>query len=417
MEIFERYESNVRSYVRSLPTVFDTAEGCVLRDRDGKEYIDFFAGAGVLNYGHNEPHMAQALVEYVQRKGIAHSLDMATTAKERFLECFHDRILEPRGLGGYRVQFPGPTGTNTVEAALKLARKVTGRESVISFTNAFHGMTLGALAVTGNAFKRAGAGLPLAHVSAMPYHDYFGGETDTVDYIEQLIEDTSSGVDLPAAMIVETVQGEGGVNVASYDWLRRIEALARRKEIVLVVDDIQMGCGRTGPFFSFERAGIQPDIITLSKSLSGFGQPFSVTLFRDELDQWEPGEHNATFRGNNLAFVTSTVSIERYWSDDALTSHVDEMGKVVAGRLEEIAAAHPDHDPEVRGRGLIQGLEFKETPEAAKKICAAAFEKGLVMETSGPSGNVVKVMPPLVIEQQQLEAGLDRLAEAVAESM
>jgi diaminobutyrate-2-oxoglutarate transaminase len=247
----------------------------------------------------------------------------------------------------------------------------------------------------------------------MPFDGYFGDEVDTVEYVERLIEDQSSGLDLPAAIIVETIQAEGGINVASFPWLQRLEALARRFDVLLVVDDIQVGNGRTGPFFSFERAGIQPDIVTLSKSLSGFGQPLSITLFRDELDVWDPGEHNGTFRGNNLAFVTAVASLETFWRDPALTKHVDEMAEIVAQQLQCIADAHPALEASTRGRGLIQGVDFG--PEGiARKVVAACFERELVLESSGPTGNVVKVMPPLVIERGDLEDGLERLADAVA---
>src|SRR5690554_1450387 len=263
LEAFEQIESTVRGYVRNFPVVFDTAEGSYLYDIDGKAYLDFFAGASVLNYGHNHPELQKALIEYISRNGLTHSLDMASTAKAAFLETFKRRILEPRGLP-HKVQFPGPTGTNSVEAALKLARKVKGREKVMSFTNAFHGMTLGALSVTGNAFKRGGAGLPLTHSDSMPYYGYFGDEVDTIEYIDRLLADQGSGVDLPAGVIVETVQAEGGINVADLGWLKRLEALCRRYDMLFIVDDIQMGCGRTGKFFSFEEAGVEPDIICLS---------------------------------------------------------------------------------------------------------------------------------------------------------
>lgn len=412
LDVFERYESEVRSYIRSFPTVFDKGRGCRLFDRDGREYLDFFAGAGVLNYGHNHPRMKEALLAYVEADGIAHSLDMASVSKERFLETFHDLILVPRGMGDYRVQFPGPTGTNAVEAALKLARKAKGRESVVAFTNAFHGMTLGALAVTGSGFKRAGAGLPLAHAASMPYDGYFGDKVDTIDYVERLIEDQSSGLDLPAAIIVETVQAEGGINVARFEWLQRLEELARRWDVLLVVDDIQVGNGRTGPFFSFERAGIQPDIVTLSKSLSGFGQPLSITIFREELDLWDPGEHNGTFRGNNLAFVTSVAALESFWRDPTLTKHVDDMAEIAAAHLSRIAGAHPELEPAVRGRGLIQGIDFGREG-VARKVIDACFERCLVLESSGPGNNVVKILPPLVMEREDLEDGLDRLSDAV----
>ncbi|WP_030795684.1 aminotransferase class III-fold pyridoxal phosphate-dependent enzyme, partial [Streptomyces lavenduligriseus] len=196
-------------------------------------------------------------------------------------------VLRPRDLP-YKVMFPGPTGTNAVESALKLARKVKGREAVVSFTNAFHGMSLGSLAVTGNAFKRAGAGIPLVHGTPMPFDNYFDGTVPDFLWFERLLEDQGSGLDKPAAVIVETVQGEGGINVARPEWLRALKELCERQDMLLIVDDIQMGCGRTGAFFSFEEAGITPDIVTVSKSISGYGLPMALTLFRPELDVWEP---------------------------------------------------------------------------------------------------------------------------------
>ncbi len=414
LQVFEDHESEVRSYIRSFPTVFERGRGSILYGEDGREYLDFFAGAGVLNYGHNHPAMKAALVDYIEADGIAHSLDMATTSKERWLQRFHDVILRPRDMGDFKVQFPGPTGTNAVEAALKLARKVTGRELAVSFTNAFHGMTLGALAVTGSAFKRSGAGVTLANATSMPFDGYFGPEVDTIDYVRRFIEDQSSGLDLPAAVIVETVQGEGGVNVASVEWLQRLEALAREFDVLFIVDDIQVGNGRTGPFFSFERAGIRPDIVTLSKSLSGFGQPFSVTLLRSDLDVWDPGEHNGTFRGNNLAFVTGAVTLDEFWRDDSLTRHVDQLADVVAERLAKIVADHPDI--ETRGRGLIHGLDVG-AAERASAISRAAFDRGLIVETSGPSSNVVKLLPPLVIDRSDLDTGLDLLTESISAAL
>ncbi|WP_299273745.1 diaminobutyrate--2-oxoglutarate transaminase, partial [uncultured Georgenia sp.] len=284
-------ESQVRSYSRSWPVTFDRAVGATMYDTDGNAYIDFFAGAGSLNYGHNNPALKKVLLDYLARDAVVHSLDMFTAAREEFLRTFAEQILRPRGMD-HKVVFPGPGGANAVEAALKLARKVTGRESVISFTNAFHGMTLGALAVTGNAMKRDGAGIPLVHATPMPYDDYFDGDVPDFLYLERLLSDGGSGLNTPAAVIVETVQGEGGINAARAEWLRRLAELCREHDILLIVDDIQMGCGRTGGFFSFEEAGIVPDIITLSKSISGYGLPMALTLVRPELDIWEPGEHN-----------------------------------------------------------------------------------------------------------------------------
>jgi diaminobutyrate-2-oxoglutarate transaminase len=264
MQIFERLESNVRGYCRAFPVVFRHARGARLVDEQGREYVDFFAGAGALNYGHNHPDLKRALLAYLAEDGVVHSLDMATTAKRALLERLQEVIFEPRRLD-YKVQFPGPTGTNAVEAAIKLARKVTGRKTVVCFTNGFHGMTLGALALTGNAGKRAGAGVPLNYTTVMPFEGYAGTNIDPLLYFEALLADRSSGVEVPAAVIIETVQAEGGVNVASDAFLKRLRALTQRHGILLIVDDIQVGCGRTGPVISFESAGIKPDIVCLTK--------------------------------------------------------------------------------------------------------------------------------------------------------
>jgi len=410
MEVFERLESEVRSYCRSFPTVFETAEGSWLTDTQGRKFLDFFAGAGALNYGHNPPSLREPLVDYLLRGGVLHGLDMATGAKGAFLETFESVIFCPRGLD-YKVQFPGPTGTNAVEAALKIARKVTGRSTVISFTNGYHGMTLGSLAVTGNRASRAGAGVPLSHAVPFPFDGYFGPEVDTLSYLEAYLDDVSSGVDLPAAVILETVQAEGGVRPASFEWLRRLSRLLADRNVLLIVDDIQVGCGRTGPFFSFEPAGIVPDVVCLSKSISGYGLPMSLVLMRLELDQWRPGEHNGTFRGNNAAFVTATAALS-FWRDDAISRGVDHRAGIVRRCLEEIAAAHPQVCKEARGRGLIQGLVF-EPAELAVKVSREAFQRGLIIEVSGPQDEVLKFLPSLVIDEEDLKKGLGIVTECV----
>ncbi|MBN2910315.1 diaminobutyrate--2-oxoglutarate transaminase [Polycladomyces sp. WAk] len=409
LKVFEALESEVRSYCRSFPTVFAKASGYQLWDRDGREYVDFFAGAGALNYGHNNQRIKAKLIDYLMEDGITHSLDMATEAKEKLLERFHEVILKPRNLH-YKVMFPGPTGTNSVESALKLARKVTGRDTIMSFTNAFHGMTIGSLSITGNESKRKGAGIPLTNSISMPFDGYFGSEADTVSYIERFLEDNGSGISLPAAIILETVQGEGGINVASFEWLRNMEELCRRWNILLIVDDVQVGCGRTGPFFSFEPAGIYPDIVCLSKSIGGYGIPLAMTLIKPEYDLWEPGEHNGTFRGHNLGFVAATEALS-YWEDDQFSREILEKGEKVRLFLEMLAQQYPEMAGEVRGRGLIQGIEIG-VDGLAEKICAAAFERGLIMETSGPNSEVVKIMPPLTIDEQGLEKGLTVLEES-----
>ncbi|WP_063066485.1 diaminobutyrate--2-oxoglutarate transaminase [Nocardia violaceofusca] len=406
--VFETLESDVRGYCRVWPTVFDTARGAWLRDEQGRDYLDFFAGAGTLNYGHNNPILKAALLDYLSRDGLTHGLDMSTVAKRDLLEALRDLILVPRGLD-YKIQFPGPTGANAVEAALKLARKITGRSTVVNFTNAFHGMTLGALAVTGNAAKRAGAGVPLPHVHPMPYDGYLGG-ADELAWIERMLDDTSSGVDKPAAVIVETVQGEGGVNIARAEWLRRLAEMVAARGILLIIDDVQMGCGRTGPFFSFETAGITPDIVTLSKSIGGYGLPMALVLMKRELDQWAPGEHNGTFRGNNPAFVTARVALEEYWCDDRLELATLARGERVRAALARVADAVGGLS--TRGRGLVHGLVFDDASEAGK-VSRVAFEEGLLVETSGACDEVVKLLPPLTISDSELDHGLEILARAV----
>jgi diaminobutyrate-2-oxoglutarate transaminase len=412
-DVYSSVESEVRSYCRGWPTVMAEARGSWVTDTGGRRYLDFFAGAGALNYGHNNPILRQPLIDYLTSDMIVHSLDMATAAKTEFLQTFEALVLQPRGLD-YKVQFPGPTGANSVEAALKLARKVTGREAIINFTNAFHGMTLGALSVTGNSMKRAGAGIPLVHATPMPYDNYFDGVTEDFHWFERVLDDSGGGLNRPAAVIVETVQGEGGLNVARVEWLQALAELCRRRDILLIVDDVQMGCGRTGPFFSFEAAGIVPDIVTLSKSISGYGLPLALTLFRRDLDVWAPGEHNGTFRGHNPAFVTATAALKSYWQDAAFSHQTAARGDFVRDRLESIASRHPGIG--ARGRGMAQGLKFADKPVAAA-VCRAAFERGVLMETSGPSDEVVKLLPPLTTSESDLDAGIAVLAESVAVSV
>ncbi len=409
--IFDELESNVQSYARSFPVVFDRAEGAALYDTDGRRYIDFLAGAGTLNYGHNNPVCKKALLEYIAGDGIAHGLDMHTRAKARFMETFQQRILEPRGMD-YRMQFTGPTGTNAVEAAMKLARKVTGRQNIIAFTNGFHGVSLGAAAATGNRHHRGGCGVALGGVTRIPFDGYMGSGLDSVRLLDKMLGDASSGVDTPAAVIVETVQGEGGLNVASTRWLKSLEALCRRHGILLIIDDIQAGCGRTGSFFSFEPAGISPDIVTLSKSLSGFGMPFALVLLKPEHDQWAPGEHNGTFRGNNHAFVTAAAAIETYWKDEAFASDVQRKGGIISDRLKRIAALGGSGMFHTKGRGMMQGLSCRDG-DLAEKIIRRCFQDGLVIETSGPNSEVVKILCPLVISDEDLRAGLDILERSV----
>ncbi|GHE19557.1 diaminobutyrate--2-oxoglutarate transaminase [Halomonas urumqiensis] len=417
-QILERMESDVRTYSRSFPVVFTTARNARLTDEDGREYIDFLAGAGSLNYGHNNPKIKQALVDYLASDGIVHGLDFWTAAKRDYLETLEELILKPRGLD-YKVQFPGPTGTNAVEAAIRLARNVKGRHNIVTFTNGFHGVTMGALATTGNRkFREATGGVPTVGGTFMPYDGYLGDGTDTLDYFEKLLTDKSGGLDVPAGVIVETVQGEGGINAAGLDWLKRLEQICQDNDILLIVDDIQAGCGRTGKFFSFEHAGITPDIVTNSKSLSGFGLPFAQVLMRPELDTWKPGQYNGTFRGFNLAFTTAAATLREYWSDDTFERDVQRKGRVVADRFAKLAAWITEQGIEAseRGRGLMRGIDVG-TGDIADKITAKAFENGLIIETSGQDGEVVKCLCPLTITDEDLLEGLDILEKSAKQAL
>ncbi|MBP7765644.1 MAG: diaminobutyrate--2-oxoglutarate transaminase [Deltaproteobacteria bacterium] len=410
MKTIRRLESEVRSYSRSFPVLFDKAKDAFLFDADGNRYIDFFAGAGTLNYGHNNELMKAKLIEYLQNDGLVHGLDMATVAKEELLLKMETVLFQPRNLD-YKIQFTGPTGTNAVEAGLKLARMVKKRSNVISFTNGYHGLTMGSMSVTANAYYRDEAFINRSDVSFLPYDGYLGKDINTAQYMRRFLEDGSSGVDTPSAVILETVQGEGGIRVASDEWLREIEAICREFDILLIVDDIQVGNGRTGHFFSFERSGIKPDIVTVSKSFSGYGLPLSLVLFRRDLDIWKAGQHTGTFRGNNLAFVTASVALD-YWKDDRFSGEIFRKGDILSRRLNAISAKYPQLNAEVRGRGFIYGMAV-EPPEIAREISMECFKNKLIMELAGARNNVIKFLAPLIIPDDVLIEGLDILEAAI----
>ncbi|AKF52134.1 diaminobutyrate--2-oxoglutarate transaminase [Pseudomonas syringae] len=408
MAIYER-ESNVRSYCRDCDVVFATAQGAVIEDVEGRQFIDFFAGAGSLNYGHNNPRLKKELLDYIQQDGITTTLDFHSAAKSRFIEQFERIILTPRGMN-YKLQFTGPTGTNAIEAALKLARKITGRTSIAAFTHAFHGVTLGSLALTANADKRAVSGVELSNVVRLPYDGFLGRDIDSAHIIETMFSSAGAGFEPPAAIILEVVQGEGGLNCARPQWLQRIQRLCQASGALLIIDDIQAGCGRTGTFFSFESADISPDIICLSKSISGYGLPMSLVLIKPEHDQWAPGEHNGTFRGNNTAFVTAAAALS-YWQDNAFERSIAQRSAVLRLALEKIIAHSPPEAVRIVGRGLFMGLRFGNS-QRASRLSAECLSQGLLVETCGPLNEVLKLMPPLTIDLPVLERGLDILKRA-----
>lgn len=411
--IFEQYESEVRSYCRNYPVTFKYAKNEFLKDENNQEYIDFFCGAGALNYGHNNDYIKKELISYLQEDKIIHSLDMYTTAKREFIEYFEKNLLEPRGYS-YKIQFTGPTGTNAVEAALKLARKVKKRPGIFALMGAFHGMSLGALACTTDAESRAAGGVPLSNVTHIPA-PYMFPELDTIEYIDRILTDDHSGIEKPAAFIIEAVQADGGIYPLDPVWLQRLRALCDKHDILLIVDDIQVGCARTGYFFSFERAGIIPDIVTLSKSIGGYGLPLSLTLIKPELDVWSPGEHTGTFRGNQIAIVAAKAALEILLKDN-IEEETKRKGKIIEQYLKE-QIAPLNNLLEVRGIGLIWGIDFNKMSDSSisKKMVKKCFANGLITERAGRGNNVLKIMPPLTILDENLIKGLDILKKSLQE--
>ena len=404
--IFEKYESEVRSYCRTFPKEFAKSKGAIIEDVDGNKYIDFFDGAGALNYGHNHDYIKEKLIDYLKKDGIIHSLDMYTTPKKEFIQFFEEEVLIPRNLT-YKIQFAGPTGTNAVEAALKLARKVKKRENIFALMGCFHGMTLGSLALTSDKDSRKGAGLPLTNVTHIPT-PYMFDNLNVVEYLDKILSDDHSGVDKPAAIIIETVQAEGGVYVFDDKFLQGVRAICDKHDILLIVDDIQVGCARTGTFFSFERAGIVPDMVVMSKSIGGYGMPMALTLIKPELDIWKPAEHNGTFRGNQLSMVAAKAGLE-VMLNEKVEKQVKDKEKIVKKYLEENVKYD---NVEIRGIGLIWGIDVH-SEELSKKIVNECFNNGLILERAGRENSVVKIMPPLTIDNDTLLKGLEILSKAV----
>lgn len=414
MTPFEQWESEIRGYARAYPTVFASASNARQVAEDGTSYIDFFGGAGVLLYGHNPPELKRAMIDFLEADGVAHSLDMYTTTKRDFIKTFHDVVLEPRGMN-HRMQFMQPSGTNAVEAALKLARTVTGRQHIVAFSHGFHGMTLGALAATANDAFRKWAGVPLDDVVRLPNESAPGGGIDAIDAYRSALEDASSGQLPPAAFLVEVVQAEGGVWVHSEEWLKAIQDLARDVGALLIIDDIQAGVGRTGSFFSFDGMDLDPDIVCLAKGLGGYGTPIAMNLNKPEHDDhWAPGAHTGTFRGQGLSFVAGRVALERYHAEGAtLMDDVARQGEVMRERLEAIADTHAGRGWQVRGRGMMQALDLLDGA-LARQVQAESFANGLLIGPCGTNGRVLKLIPPLTIPDDDLAEGLDILEKAIA---
>ncbi|WP_103938584.1 aspartate aminotransferase family protein [Thermomonospora echinospora] len=405
----ERWESSARTYPRHLPIALAEGAGSFVRDVDGNVFIDFLAGAGVLSLGHNHPE----LVEVVARQlgSLTHGLDFPTPAKDAFAQA-QLSMLAPRLRTRMKVHFCGPTGANAVEAAVKLCKIATGRGDVISFQGAFHGSTHATMALSGLVSQKAPVPNTMAGVHFFPY-----GTADDAALLERALLDSNGGIPLPAAVILELVQGEGGVIVAGTDFVRRVRALTRSLGIPLIVDEVQTGCGRTGTWFAFEQYGIEPDVIVASKALSGIGLPVAVILYDAALDTWAPGAHIGTFRGNQLAFAAGVEAIRIVRRDDLL-GNVVRRGEQIADRLAGPAAA--PWVRQVRGRGLMWGIELADPEDGrpatkvASEVQISALRHGLIVERGGRQDAVVRILPPLNVTAEVVDTACAILVEAVS---
>ena len=417
----ERYESNARVYGRHFPIAVDEAAGCFIRDLDGNVFIDFLTGAGVLSLGHNHPELVEVAVAQMGR--FMHGLDLPTPAKDAFVAA-QLSMLPGRMADRTKIHFCGPTGANAVDAAIKLCKTATGRGEVISFQGGFHGTTHLAMGVTGNLGNKVIAnGVPGVHF--FPFSNCASCplglarsscETNCIGFLERALHDPNGGVPLPAAVIVEMVQGEGGVVPADRDFVRRLRELTRELDVPLVVDEVQTGCGRTGSWFAFEAYGIEPDVIVASKALSGIGQPVALIMYDERLDAWKPGAHTGTFRGNQVAFATGARAVEIVRRDDVL-GNVSARSAQIRRRL-NILRTNP-WVRDVRGRGLMWGIELADpstgtwAAELAERVQARALRGELVVELGGRNDCVVRLLPPLNVTADVVDTACDILIEAV----
>lgn len=424
-------ESAARTYARSLPVVPVRARGMTVEGADGRRYLDCLSGAGTLALGHNHPVVLEAIRAVLDSGAPLHVLDLATPVKDAFTTALFDTL--PRELADHgRIQFCGPAGTDAVEAALKLVRTATGRSGLLAFSGGYHGMTAAALAATGDIAVRGAAGAADARITRLPYpYDYrcpfgVGGEHGaelSARLTENLLDDPKGGIQPPAGMLLEPVQGEGGVIPAPDTWLRRMRDLTAARGIPLIADEVQTGVGRTGTFWAVEHSGVVPDVMVLSKAIGG-SLPLAVIVYREELDSWQPGAHAGTFRGNQLAMAAGTATLA-YVRRNGLAERAAELGARMLARLRALAAEHPCVG-DVRGRGLMLGVELVDpdaapgprgvpptAPRLAAAVRRAALDRGLIVELGGRDAAVIRLLPPLTITEEQSEAVLDRLADAL----
>ncbi|MFD3871545.1 diaminobutyrate--2-oxoglutarate transaminase family protein [Streptomyces sp. NPDC058623] len=409
-------ESAARTYARSLPIVPVRARGLTIEGADGRRYLDCLSGAGTLALGHNHPVVLEAIRRVLDSGAPLHVLDLATPVKDAFTtELFAN--LPPELAADARIHFCGPAGTDAVEAALKLVRAATGRSGLLTFTGAYHGMTAGALDASGHATDVRVTRLPYPQDHRCPF-GIGGAEGARVaaHWTENLLDDPKGGVPAPAGMIVEPVQGEGGVHPAPDDWLRRMREITAARGIPLIADEVQTGVGRTGAFWGVDHAGVVPDVMVLSKAIGG-SLPLAVIVYRAELDVWAPGAHAGTFRGNQLAMAAGTATLAHV-RRNGLAERAAVLGARMLTALRGLAADEPCVG-DVRGRGLMIGIELVDpgtgaaAPDLAAAVRQACLDRGLIVELGGRHSSVVRLLPPLTLTDEQATAVLDRLADAV----
>lgn len=415
-------ESNARTYPRRIPIAIREANGIYIKDVDGNLYFDCLSGAGTLSLGHNHPVVVEAIRTALDNNLPLHTLDLTTPIKDEFVaELFAS--LPPKLAQNARIQFCGPTGADATEAAVKLVKTATGRRSMLSFHGSYHGMTNGALSLTGNLDAKAAVSGLMPEVHFLPYpYQYrcpFGlggeiGHRTSSYYIESILTDPESGIVPPAGMILEIVQGEGGVIPAPDEWIREMRRITYEQNIPLIVDEIQTGFGRTGKLFAFEHSGIIPDVLLLSKAIGG-SLPLSVVIYNQNLDQWQPGAHAGTFRGNQLAMAAGIAAL-RYTIENRLADRAVELGNLLTSHLLQIQS-EVSCIGDVRGRGLMVGVEivnpygkankqgfYPQHPQLALQIQAECMRRGLILELGGRHNSVVRFLPPLIVTSEQIDS-------------
>lgn len=415
------HEGDIISYARGMPMAIQRAKGATVEDVDGNIYIDFFGGAGVVAVGHGNPEVIDAAKEQLQE--LTHALDFPTPPRRRMVEILHELL--PDELT--RLSFGGPTGSDAVEMALKLARFNTQRYPILSFEGAFHGMTSGALALcSGESFKKGLLPL-LPEIHFVPYaYCYrcpFNEEPETCDlecaqFLEHVLDDPHSGVVDPAALIIEPIQGEGGSIAPPPRYISEVRKICDRHGVIMIADEIQAGLCRTGEMFSFQHSAIVPDVVTISKALGGVGLPISGIAYREELNTWPPGKHIGTFRGNVTAYAAGAAALQFMVRTD-LAAHAAELGEVMLTLLKQLEQDSPIVG-EARGKGLMLGVEFvkdkgtkEPAPELARAVRTACHQRGLLIEIGGHYFNVARFLPPLVLTEELARTGIQVFADAI----